>query len=611
MGSADAAATSRTNPAGIVHRTPLVHVASVVAGWAAACPPGSSSVIAPLPSSAMAILATYSPSEHTAPVELAAPNEQHSVWTDDRGCLWVGFPASSDRVPWQMLTSREQARLAAGAIEGSISPTGSWTLLANDGGGLVVRTDAHGTRPLFWRTAGECVEFADDIWSLLDPVPQLDPVGVADFLLIGHHLGRRTIFAGVSATTADSALRFGRNGITRRSFEPIQPKPFESSLDDAADMLGSALECVYEPYRDIERLLVELSGGLDSRVLIALAVEQGFHTHAWTVTLQRRSEEERLARAVAECLGVGHTVSHKPRQDLLGSARDFINRTSGQLSLEHIHAHGCHFDTPSEFNVSVNGIDGDVICGGSFLLSPGTADDQVVEARLRQLVGSEPSQLQVRLPGVADWLGRARRLVSEWYGYVGMNPRLSDYTVIRNRPGRFSVYGPISQRERLDYLPPFLDGDLWHVCYGMEERWQRQSQAYRRFVERRWPQLAAIPWEKTGLPVGKYPGRLAQRRRSLRRRLNLGAPISFTSPAIYGRALHPLVVTAVAACDPVMRELGIDVAGLLSDHPANTGTGRGLRLRLASLHLALQHSGAMPAATDTNHASRVRAAGAR
>jgi len=35
----------------------------------------------------------------------------------------------------------------------------------------------------------------------------LDPVGVADFLLVGHALGARTLFEDIQHTTADALIR--------------------------------------------------------------------------------------------------------------------------------------------------------------------------------------------------------------------------------------------------------------------------------------------------------------------------------------------------------------------------------------------------------------------
>jgi hypothetical protein len=182
-------------------------------------------------------------------------------------------------------------------------------------------------------------------------------------------------------------------------------------------------------------------------------------------------------------------------------------------------------------------------------------------------------------------------VVASWYGAVNGNPRLSDVVALRNRSGRFGAYGLVSRRDRFDYVCPYLDDELVSVCYGMPERWQRQATAYRRVIERRWPELGKIPWEATGLPVNRYPGSLRRRGRGLRRRFRLGRPIAFTDVRLYHAALREHIDKAPSRLKPLFDELGIDVDGLLADHPPSRWLGRALRLRIATLYLTFSLAG--------------------
>jgi hypothetical protein len=519
-------------------------------------------------------------------VELSRP-DQHHTWIGDRA-LFVGFPASPDRVPWSRVSEPERARLVHGALDGSVRLAGGWTLVAAQNGELVVRTDPYGSRPLFIRLEEASATVADDIWSVLDSAPQLDPVGVADFLIVGHHLGKRTFFADVSTTEPDSLLRIADTGMTFESLNPPGPLSVGVSLDDAVDALENALLRVYDPYADIGSLLIPLSGGLDSRVLLALAVDLGLDVHAWTFTLVRHSKEEALARAVARSLGVPHTVSYVSEEELRSAAPAFIRATSAQKSLEHLHGYPARRDPPDRFSVEASGIAGGMVCGGALLLPADTTPTKVEHASaMRYLAGHDPRRLQMRLPGVPQWGERLDDLVSDWYAAVNKTPRLADFIFLRNRPSRFSFWGPISLRDRFDYTAPFLDEDLIRCCYGLPEAWHRDANAYRELILRRWPSLAAIAWEKTGTPLSRSPGRLARRARALRRWYQIGRPIAFYHRKVYERAFSALIDEAVPSMTPTLTGLGIDVQGLREDFGPSAQT---LDLRLASIFVAIQQA---------------------
>jgi asparagine synthetase B (glutamine-hydrolysing) len=539
----------------------------------------------------LAVVATFDARGNSGKrIALTMASEQRSIRVGERALI-LGYPASPDGLPWSELGEREAGDILARTLEGTARPRGGWTVVAEAAGELVIRTDGFGSRPLFWTSRGERTCVSEDIWSLLPEHPELDPIGIADFLLVGHHLGERTSFAGVSAIEADCVLRIGRGAPSKRFLRPPQPEPADTSLEASADALESRLMAMLQPYRDLGSLLIPLSGGLDSRVVLAVAVEQGVAGGAWTVTLIPNSEEEELARAVTRVLDVDHTVTFSEPDELRPEARPFVRDTSGQLSLEHIHGYPQRLAAPEDLPVVASGVAGEVAAGTS-MLPQRIAPEEVLRARARGLTaGRDPESLQDRLPGVPGWSDRLLELLDGWYAAVDRNPRLADFILIRHSPCRFRTFGLISRRDRFDYICPYLDEELINVCYGMPERWQRDATAYRRVVERRWPELARIPWERTGLPLTRYPSRLRWRARTLRRQLRLGQPIAFTDGRLYPRTFQELIETATARLRPVCDELGIDLDRLLRDAPPHRWLGRTLRLRIATLYLTLSLSG--------------------
>jgi len=533
----------------------------------------------------MTVLARWTPEG----VELCPPQHERATWVDE-DTLLLGFPAAPDRTPWSRLDADRQAHLVESVVSGSDRLTGGWALIARRGGTLIVRSDPAATRPLLWRRAGNRVTLADDIWSLLDNDHPLDPAGVADFLIVGYGVGSATIFEEVRVLGVDTVARFDADGDHLTTFDPPASDPEPRSLDEAAQALGTRFDALLAPYDDLERVLVPLSGGLDSRVLAALAVDRGLDVHAWTFALRRGSADERIARRVARTLGVPHTVSIVDPAAMPDRATAWVDRASAQMSLEHIHAFGAHTDVPEGFDVSLSGPLGETVVGDMQFLPAGTQPDDVLTARLRRLVqGRDPDLLDRRLPGVPGWSSRMLGLLQAFYETVGCDPRRSDYVVLRNRPARFTPWAVHAARDRLRWVLPYTDQALWGTTYAMPEQWRRGSVAYRHLVAERWPALGRITWERTGLPPGRRVGSAEALARHVARRI-ARRHSSFVDPRRLADKFAPQISRAQSRTAPVLSELGVDVAGLLDDHAPDTTHGRALRLRLATIDLARERA---------------------
>ncbi len=518
---------------------------------------------------------------------------QRSMWIDD-DLLALGFPATTDHRPLSTVDKETLRSLGWRAIDGEAILGGGWTLIGKRPDRLIVRTDPYGSRPLFWTHSDTETKLSEEIWPLVSPKTDIDAVGVADFLLLGQHVADRTIFRDVFSSQAHSRLTLKANGEVERSlfFYPESAR-VGPTLDDAISALEIALSELYLPYSDVKHLLMPLSGGLDSRVLLCLALEHGFRVHAWTFAMRPGTVEESIARRVATTLGVDHTVSIRDKTDLRKNAAAFVRATSGQLSLEHAHVYGSQWEPPREYDLAVNGIYGDAFCGGSFLLAPGQNMTELRKARLDWLLGGRPlPALQERLPGLPFWSERLQEQLTESFARAGSTPRRADLAVLCDRPGRFNVWGSIAVLDRYDFIAPFLNNDLIGVCYGMDEQWQRESIAYRKVIAKRWPSVTSIPWAKTGLPVNREAGRALRLRRRIQRRMRIPTrAMTFTDVSIYAEAFQDLSIKALEVLTKPLADIGIDLPGLADDYPVQTPHGRDLRLRAASCLLALREAG--------------------
>ncbi|MEO7736191.1 MAG: asparagine synthase (glutamine-hydrolyzing) [Kofleriaceae bacterium] len=122
----------------------------------------------------------------------------------------------------------------------------------------------------------------------------------------------RTLFAGVHQLEPGCTLRWdGAPRIARYWDVPIAAPPVIHTLDDAAAQLRAALDEAVQVRQVADApVCVQLSGGLDSTAVAALAARAGGIAGAFTVGFAGGGayDERALAAATARALGLPHTI---------------------------------------------------------------------------------------------------------------------------------------------------------------------------------------------------------------------------------------------------------------------------------------------------------------
>ena len=165
---------------------------------------------------------------------------------------------------------------------------------------ILVFTDPLCTRPLYYLPSSSSVCIADKLSTVVlnsDRVAEADWGGLLESAMLGSLYSHKTTVKGAVWLGPGECLELRGRAITRRWKNPL---PEDSSLcrsDVAAhpaETLRLALEkAIAETWTDPEMRLL-LSGGLDSRILLALASGR-----RKTLTVNLYSEETRIAEQVA------------------------------------------------------------------------------------------------------------------------------------------------------------------------------------------------------------------------------------------------------------------------------------------------------------------------
>jgi len=187
---------------------------------------------------------------------------------------------------------------------------------------LVVVTDFLGMQPLYM--------YRDSQWFLMaTEVKGITGSGVADFCLdpggagclytVGHLVGHETVVKGVVRVPAGSVWIYDARArslerSTYWSWPPPQPRMGLADVDIAGilDVLRQEVRAYADHYQPGTVLL---SGGFDSRLILALLEAEGFPSEALILAHQDEvwGVDSRLAAKAADVLGVRYSLVEPPR----------------------------------------------------------------------------------------------------------------------------------------------------------------------------------------------------------------------------------------------------------------------------------------------------------
>lgn len=321
-------------------------------------------------------------------------------------------------------------------------------------------TDRYGLAPLYWTRRRGGLVWASEFKAMLGLsgwTPRIDHSALDEFLGHWYIMADHTWFEDVRAlppgTLMTVDLQTHRQETTRYwSFHAITPVDGRLSETELADELGRRLiESVRERCRTEhgERMGLTLSGGLDSRAILAAAPD---HVRPLCcVTFGAPGcRDIRYARQAAALRHDEHHCLDLGADRWLESRFPGVWWSEGQNSLMHMHALAHWPHMKQLFDVNLNGFLGDAIGGGSYMGNPS---------------------------------------YTETWGF-------------QNRGGRWMRSGLRMTDAYIHQRMPFFDNDFVDLALSIPPAMRRGSYVYCRALLQAFPlYFRSIPWQKTGLRI--------------------------------------------------------------------------------------------------------------
>jgi len=287
--------------------------------------------------------------------------------TSERGWLAAAgtfdhedLPACDDAAALLALLE-ERGPAALDALEGSFAL--AWT----SGDTLTVALDLHGRLHAFVAETRDGVFLATSSTALAAAAGcEPDPEGVFEFLAGGTLYEHRTPFRRVRRLEAGGRYVFRGGRLASRHAEPLLPggtgaAPLEPTVDALLESFARRLDRFLAP---CDRPLADLTGGVDSRVVLGLLARGG---HACDVTVSGDPDDGDVVVATRLARRLGRTMLAEPRAVMRERQRSFpeVLRAAARAegfydAIEYASIAAIHERHAGPYDASVNGSGGEV-----------------------------------------------------------------------------------------------------------------------------------------------------------------------------------------------------------------------------------------------------------
>jgi asparagine synthase len=390
---------------------------------------------------------------------------------------------------------------------------------APDDLGLEVVTDPMGAYPVYTATAGSCrfVSNRPALIAALLPRREHEPVAVAYFLACGWALGGGCLWRGIRRLERGHIHRFGDRGDAKERI----PGPDAHSL---LSMFGAGLDPPEAASALVESVrasadwpgrpsVLFLSGGLDSRVVFAAALESGVELSARTVASAGQlgypdTMDVVIARRLAAEYSIPHTVVSSNFLEGVGlHARWMRLLTNGLVSLGDTGA----LRVPPKgvpLELAYSGQGGEV-SRNDYGIGPPTAPD-LLEQILRHVVPRWPRSLmnneghELVRAFVRDWIDRHLHL-------GGRSADLTDLFYLLERMPNWAAPSQMYYEQRNDTISPLWFSRLIPHQLALAAGDRRRSLFHLALLSALAPDLARLEFAGVNPPWPVFGARRAAR----------------------------------------------------------------------------------------------------
>jgi asparagine synthase (glutamine-hydrolysing) len=378
---------------------------------------------------------------------------------------------------------------------------------------LLIASDHLGLRPIYYAEHAGLFRFASEVKGILaDPTfpRRLNRAAVADFFHYSYAMGDKTFFQDIQLLPPASLLRYQHGRWTVSSYwDVLYPEHFPHHPDKwYDDLIYSTLQAaVKRMVRSELRYGLSLSGGLDSRWIMALVAQVQSESLAFTVGTPG-SDDTPSAREAAARTGLPHHYWEVSPTFVAELAETHTYIADGMYDLFCMEEFPLTVRVGDYVDVSVGGFLGNTLFG--FEVNPVTArlrKRDIGRYILWRTQGNHLSQpLMTQIFGERTGQELKAMAMDSLQSSITVAPsdrgfQVYQYVNLRNRLRRFSNAAQLAKLPYVDIYHPIADEEVILAALQLPSHQLMLERAYRRAMASYFPDLAAIPWTFTLTPA--------------------------------------------------------------------------------------------------------------
>lgn len=454
---------------------------------------------------------------------------------------------------------------------------GAFAVLLHDARrGRLIAGNGHLANPhLYWHAGPEGVLYCTQLGPMAGCgffAPEADHEAIGRILTDGSVSGTETLFRNVQALELASTVEHDLVDGTRssrvywnfgRGLEPEFDKSFRQHLDELCDTLQAAGRRITSRSG---RYVAGLSGGLDSRLVAALAVRHRPDLKSWTFGTPD-SPDMIIAAEVSRALDIEH-LTWPTRPELVPElAHEYALTVDGCISSDFAYGLERTKGLMKQADIVLNGLAGEVILG-DYLLGPNLKLIKTQAQSLKpyqwlsleRVLGRKMTDEQMarfmalkagRPSGLARYVSRPPRPILERLREQLANlpsevdrHHYREHLMMTNRVTRWTIMGILSDRHFYSDGSLFYDYEVIDRCMAIPQRYREGNRMYSAVFSTLTPEVADIRNANNDLRAGASPLRaqLGKVQRAVRRKFNpvrVANPATGNNPDGWSRNLYP------------------------------------------------------------------------
>jgi asparagine synthase (glutamine-hydrolysing) len=379
---------------------------------------------------------------------------------------------------------------------------------------LTIANDRYGLRPLYYFWKDSLFIFASEMKSILtfrEVKKEIDNQALCELFSFNFILGEKTIFKHIKVLSPTSILTFKDGSLKiEKYWEPVvgEGEPSFNQKEAIEKTHSLLLQAVKRQMGDQKPKGCYLSGGLDSRTILGAIDQLGYKIPTFTYGRVGCDDKEG-AELISKILGMENYFFEVSPNYLRDWLRPGVWITEGMTRVA-VEGLECLPEIRKRATILFNGFGGNDLLGHlsfgllKFAFTKNSKDwvnrffvkvnEPFTEDLLSKLFSPSyyPQIKERAFQSLADLLTN--------YPEKSVYDKIYHF-FIREKARKSLLYGLLVDRSMIEYRAPFYDYDLVDLLLTIPSRKRMLAIFYRKFIAQKFPNLAKIPYQRTGLPV--------------------------------------------------------------------------------------------------------------